>query len=351
MWNDNAYRFESGVQDELGFKQAVQFLNCYTDGKHQADTEEAQCPVDLKASLVANEMIHSEGELAGQLNPSYPLNYMEKPLTRIMLGRSYWDHDIVVDTTLYPGRTMAASTTETVSVVTTGQAVAYSAGNNQSTGLWAPQLQEVTISDGVPARITVMMADDLTGKPNHETSLKRPPRMQTTYAYDGSSLTFKSPYGGLIYIQPKENNGGEAQFSVSGVIKAAWWKEGQWLNSVEGAQAPIAEVDTGSFIYTTPVKNLQSTDLHQFAKEMNRFADAASDFYGRDEEQVGGLHRRFTYADLEAFRHRFVNDVQISIGAAHSGYPVMNSSFNPDRTTIRLIQSMIGYCGTKLGIT
>ena len=118
MWNDNPYRYENNIQDELGFKQAVQFLNCYTDGKHQPNAGEANCPVDLKASLVANNMLHGEGELAGQLNPSYPLNYMEKPLTRIMLGRSFWDFDITVDTTQYPGKTPGFGGNESINIQT-----------------------------------------------------------------------------------------------------------------------------------------------------------------------------------------------------------------------------------------
>lgn len=44
------------------------------------------------------DMIYAEGEYAGYMNPSYPLNYMEKPLTRLMLGRSFWDLDVKVDT-------------------------------------------------------------------------------------------------------------------------------------------------------------------------------------------------------------------------------------------------------------
>lgn len=334
MWNDNPYRYETEIQDELGFKQAVQFLNCYTDDKHQADTQEAKCPLDLKASLVSNGMIYGAGDLEGQMNPSYPLNYMEKPLTRIMLGRSFWDHDIVVDTTQYPGRTPGVVSNGTAHIQTDGNAVTYSAGNNQSTGYWAPQLQEVTITGGVEATITVMMADDLTGRPNHELSLKRPPRMQTSYDYNGVRKSFKTPYGGLIYIQPKEQGLGEVTFNLEGVETAAWWKEGQWIHSLESATAPIAEIDTGSFIYTTPVQNVQLMNVDKFAADMNRFAEAASDFYGRDERTDEGRHRRFTYTDLKEFRHRFVNDVQISIGAAHSGYPVMNSGFNADATSV-----------------
>lgn len=328
MWNDNPYRYETGIQDELGFKKAVQFLNCYTNGNHQAGLVEAACPVELKQSLISNGMIHGEGELNGQMNPSYPLNYMEKPLTRIMLGRSYWDHDITVDTTKYPGRSQGRVIGGTANIQTDGQAVSFSAGNNQSTGLWAPQLKTVRVSGGVEATITVMFADDLTGRANHEKSLKRPPRMQTSYQYDGVSMSFKAPYGGLIYIKPKATDLGEVTFTFDGIEKAAYWKEGHWVNSPDISTAPIGEVDTGSFIYTTPVKNIKTMDLDKFAIEMNRFADAASDFYGRDATTEEGVHRRFTYPELKAFRHRFVNDVQISIGSAHSGYPVMNTSFD-----------------------
>lgn len=57
-----------------------------------------------------------------------------------------------------------------------------------------------------------------------------------------------------------------------------------------------------------------------------------NDFYGRDSES--GNHRMFTYKALTGHKHRFANDVQISIGDAHSGYPVMNSSFSPNSTTL-----------------
>ena len=338
MWNDNPYAYDPKVQDELGFKTAVGFLNCYTNNAHGNGLT---CPDDLATKLIGNGMIHGEGELLGQMNPSYPLNYMEKPLTRIMLGRSFWDHEITVDTTKYPGRTVGATTSEVANIETAGKGVSYSAGNNQSTGLWAPQLSEVTVRDGVAAIITVMMADDLTGKPQHETSLNRPPRMQMSFIHNGTKTTFKVPYGGLIYIKPTEalsDASTVAEFNLDGVEKAAWWKKdpannlGEWVNTPDSSTAPIAEIDTGSFIYTTALNNVKTADLNEFSKNMNRFADAASDFYGRDEASADGKHRRFTYQELKEFRHRFVNDVQISIGAAHSGYPVMSSSFNVEAT-------------------
>lgn len=331
LWNDNPYKYDPNVQDELGFKTFVEFLNCYTNDQHG---QGQLCSAERKAALVQHQMIHGEGELAHQLNPSYPLNYMEKPLTRLMLGRSFWDHDITVDTTAYPGHSTGPATSASVDIITEGQAVTFSAGNNQSTGLWAPQLKNVTVTGGVPASITVMMADDLTGLPKHEKSLMRPPRMQMVFAHDGTSTTFKVPYGGLISIQPDQVAPGTSQFSFSGVEIAPWWKNGEWIHSPAESSAPIAEIDTGAFIYTTAVNQVKNEDIGTFSHEMNFFADAASDFYGRDETNAEGKHRRFTYPALQAYRHRYTNDVQISIGAAHSGYPVMSSAFDAKSTKI-----------------
>lgn len=325
MWNDNPYEYDgTHHHDELGFQTMVQFLNCYTNNQHQTNGQDVLCPDDLKQSLIEHKMLETNGEM----NPSYPLNYTEKPLTRIMLGRSFWDHQIVVDTTKYPGRSTGSPTTATAIIELGGEAVNYSAGNRQSTGLWAPQLSTVTVSGGVPATITIMLADNLTGKTQHEKNLNRPPRMEQTFSYDGSSLSFQVPYGGLIYIKPLGSTKGSTSFNLSGVELAPWWKEGDWVHPASTATAPIGEVDTGTMIYTAPKQALEGTDLAEFSRKMNLFTEAANDFYGRDEVTEQGNHRRFTYPDLKGFRHQFVEDVQISIGAAHSGYPVMASGFN-----------------------
>lgn len=94
LWNDEQYEFNPNVQDELGFERAVEMLNCYTSNAHQGGNV---CGQDTREQLAKWSMITESGEL----NPSYPLNWMEKPLTRMMLGRSYWDLEISVDTTGY----------------------------------------------------------------------------------------------------------------------------------------------------------------------------------------------------------------------------------------------------------
>ncbi|MQJ01613.1 M60 family peptidase N-terminal accessory domain-containing protein, partial [Escherichia coli] len=97
------------------------------------------------------------------------------------------------------------------------------AGNMQSTGLWAPAQQEVSIESKstVPVTVTVALADDLTGREKHEVSLNRPPRVTKTYDLKANDkVTFKVPYGGLIYIKGDSKEVQSADFTFTGVVKA-----------------------------------------------------------------------------------------------------------------------------------
>ncbi|EFU56936.1 hypothetical protein HMPREF9545_03306 [Escherichia coli MS 16-3] len=336
LWNDTKYRYEEGKEDELGFKTFTEFLNCYANDAYAGGTK---CSADLKKSLVDNNMIYGDGSSkAGMMNPSYPLNYMEKPLTRLMLGRSWWDLNIKVDVEKYPGSVSAKGESVTENISLYSNPTKWFAGNMQSTGLWAPALQDVTIksSASVPVTVTVALADDLTGREKHEVALNRPPRVTKTYTLEANGeVTFKVPYGGLIYIKGDSKDDVSANFTFTGVVKAPFYKDGQWKNDLD-SPAPLGELESASFVYTTPKKNLEASNytggVEQFAKDLDTFASSMNDFYGRNE--TSGNHRMFTYEALTGHKHRFANDVQISIGDAHSGYPVMNSSFSTNSTTL-----------------
>nr|MDM9315083.1 SslE/AcfD family lipoprotein zinc metalloprotease [Escherichia coli] len=330
LWNDTKYRYEEGKEDELGFKTFTEFLNCYANDAYAGGTK---CSADLKKSLVDNNMIYGDGSSkAGMMNPSYPLNYMEKPLTRLMLGRSWWDLNIKVDVEKYPGAVSAKGESVTENISLYSNPTKWFAGNMQSTGLWAPALQDVTIksSASVPVTVTVALADDLTGREKHEVALNRPPRVTKTYTLEANGeVTFKVPYGGLIYIKGNSSTNESASFTFTGVVKAPFYKDGEWKNDLD-SPAPLGELESASFVYTTPKKNLEASNftggVAEFAKDLDTFASSMNDFYGRNE--TSGNHRMFTYEALTGHKHRFANDVQISIGDAHSGYPVMNSSFS-----------------------
>lgn len=92
----------------------------------------------------------------------------------------------------------------------------------QSTGLWAPAQKEVTIesSASVPVTVTVALADDLTGREKHEVALNRPPKVTKTYDLKANDkVTFKVPYGGLIYIKGNSPKNESAEFTFTGVVK------------------------------------------------------------------------------------------------------------------------------------
>ncbi|HAO2939916.1 TPA: SslE/AcfD family lipoprotein zinc metalloprotease, partial [Escherichia coli] len=324
LWNDTKYRYEEGKEDELGFKTFTEFLNCYANDAYAGGTK---CSADLKKSLVDNNMIYGDGSSkAGMMNPSYPLNYMEKPLTRLMLGRSWWDLNIKVDVEKYPGSVSAKGESVTENISLYSNPTKWFAGNMQSTGLWAPAQQDVTIksSASVPVTVTVALADDLTGREKHEVALNRPPRVTKTYTLEANGeVTFKVPYGGLIYIKGDSKDDVSANFTFTGVVKAPFYKDGEWKNDLD-SPAPLGELESASFVYTTPKKNLEASNftggVAEFAKDLDTFASSMNDFYGRNDED--GKHRMFTYKNLTGHKHRFTNDVQISIGDAHSGYPV-----------------------------
>ncbi|EFM0039091.1 SslE/AcfD family lipoprotein zinc metalloprotease, partial [Escherichia coli] len=216
LWNDTKYRYEEGKEDELGFKTFTEFLNCYANDAYAGGTK---CSADLKKSLVDNNMIYGDGSSkAGMMNPSYPLNYMEKPLTRLMLGRSWWDLNIKVDVEKYPGSVSAKGESVTENISLYSNPTKWFAGNMQSTGLWAPAQQDVTIksSASVPVTVTVALADDLTGREKHEVALNRPPRVTKTYTLEANGeVTFKVPYGGLIYIKGDSKDDVSANFTFT----------------------------------------------------------------------------------------------------------------------------------------
>ncbi|WP_447516567.1 M60 family metallopeptidase, partial [Escherichia coli] len=140
-----------------------------------------------------------------------------------------------------------------------------------------------------------------------EVALNRPPRVTKTYSLDASgTVKFKVPYGGLIYIKSDSKEEKSANFTFTGVVKAPFYKDGKWKNDLK-SPAPLGELESASFVYTTPKKNLEASNykggLKQFAEDLDTFASSMNDFYGRDGES--GKHRMFTYEALTGHKHRF----------------------------------------------
>ncbi|KJF97910.1 SslE/AcfD family lipoprotein zinc metalloprotease [Photobacterium leiognathi] len=339
LWNDLDYRFEQNKEDELGFERFTEFLNCYGDTAAGQTT----CNDALKQNLEANNMVYSNnaGKYAGWMNPSYPLNYMEKPLTRLMLGRTYFDLDIKADVRQYPGEVTTSGGSTSITVDLSNNTAAWFAGNRQATGQWAIAHEPMTITasgNSNPITVTVALADDLTGREKHELGLKRPPRMTKTFTLQpNATANFTAPYGGLVYVQGNETN--PVTLNFSGTVNAPWFKVDKWIND-QSSPAPIGEIESNTFIYTAAAENLTASnyggDRTKFTAELDMFSADVNDFYARDEAvgEGNGRNGKATDSTRSNNKHHFVNDIAISIGAAHSGYPVMNGSFNKTSTSL-----------------
>ncbi|MDD9196078.1 SslE/AcfD family lipoprotein zinc metalloprotease [Aliivibrio sp. S3MY1] len=344
MWNNEQYRYDSSTKDEFGHKTVVEFLNCYshdTYGNPSSDNV-IVCPEALKAEMLAKGFLVTVDGV-NKLNPSYPLNYMEKPLTRMMLGRSYFDVDakngaaedrgVQVDVRNYPG---------VATVTTPAKTITVHKGSRQSAGVWIPAREVAYISGlSVSDSVMVAMADNLTGRINHEMALNRPPRVSMSFNDVEAEAGFKVPYGGSVYITVNSAESVEVNFSGSAIAAPMFTMtsatEGSWITSPSESDAPITEIVGNRFSYTTTtagIKGHSEADVLEMTKQFDLFTIGVNEFYGRDE--VSGIHSMFTDAasGLEYQNMRLVDDIQISIGSAHSGYPVMSTSFPRQKSSL-----------------
>ena len=281
------------------------------------------------------------------------LDYRQKPVTRIMLARAFYDKALRYDPSEFPGQSVSGGSELTATIYkkyNTNYQKWY-AGNMQSTGLYAPAHESVTVTlpDGMdPAKtqIIVGVGDDVTGIYRHEINLKRPPRYVKKYKFinGNKSLTFTHPYGGLIFVKSFDTTADEnatANISFTNVQKELRFVLGKttaqdWESIKASATAPKAELESHHFIVTVPKANMASLsfdEVTKIAQDYDKMARNAYDFYGYDQT----CQEPFTPNtppscdnDLKAaHKIRVVFDPHISIGAGHSGYPIMVMNWKP----------------------
>ncbi|MGR5231134.1 DUF4092 domain-containing protein [Vibrio rotiferianus] len=337
MWNAAEYSYNSGMENTFGHKEVVEFLNAYTGNQYGNG---GQAPEGMISQMKSLGMLTDEG----LLNPSYPLNYQEKPLTRIMLGRAYYDvtldhASVKADVSDYPGKSIASGN-ETVTL--TEQDL--NANEIISTGLYAKPHETITVSQDFSGSVLIGLHDGL--RPKHEKGLTRPAQMGMVIKGGG---TFEVPFGGLIFIKPSSvSKGDEVTISGAGVVAAPTFVmtgnsvdgTGSWKNDVKPVGAnidgeyngsPWFEVITDQAIFTAPTDmavGLSDSQVLEFAKNMEQFAEQTAEFYGHPDIMT-----------MQGKKLRYAIDRQISIGLAHSGYPVMHA-WTPTEGTLARVNPM-----------
>ncbi|SFV60517.1 Accessory colonization factor AcfD precursor [hydrothermal vent metagenome] len=283
------------------------------------------------------------------------LDFRRKPVTRIMVERAFYDKTLKYDPSEFPGQTVSTGGAESAKIYlkrNTSYQKWY-AGNMQSTGLYAPAHQDVTITlpDGLDAtkmQLQIGVGDNVGGIFRHEINLKRPPRYVKKYKFtSGNTLTVQHPYGGLIFLKSFDNSvaeDAEATISFTGVQKGIRFilgetTEAEWEN-MKSNPAPKAELESKHHIITVPRANMASlsfAEVTQIAKNYDQEAINAYDFYGYDRNCTLPYteHTPPSCSNDKKLAHknREVFDPHISVGAGHSGYPVMVMNWKPSKTT------------------
>ncbi|XP_053263146.1 TRPM8 channel-associated factor homolog [Podarcis raffonei] len=188
----------------------------------------------------------------------------------------------------------------------------------RSTGLYVPPAKTVSLlfpPNAISAQLQVQIgchSDDLSNAEN----LLRPPVVIRRFKVTSERMEVSSLWGGLLYIVlPKKSSVGTISVTVEGASLAPYFKHGEtslsaWKDTIRHYPAPWAELETENIILTVASEDVRGMDnpgvlLNAWAQMMRAVAKLAAipPFFPRPE--------------------RIVEDVQISVGGMHSGYPIM----------------------------
>lgn len=148
---------------------------------------------------------------------------------------------------------------------------------------------------------------------------RRMPRVHRSFPIKGAEGIAASPFGGAVYIDLGDNPPFEEPFAVTieNAVPAPYFILGEtsdedWVDSIRDYPAPYAELVCDHLCISLPSKYIRELDN---PSELMRFWDKT--VAGHD--WLGG------HSHLRKFPDRINIDVQISVGAAHSGYPAQGN--------------------------
>ncbi|WP_160718033.1 M60 family metallopeptidase [Chitinophaga solisilvae] len=134
-------------------------------------------------------------------------------------------------------------------------------------------------------------------------------------------------YGGLIYIIPGNPSKKKVTLAFSHVCKSPDFVLGQttdaaWKEAVRKSQVPVVELRSKRFVLTAYRKVLLGMLENFSAEAVMKLWDEAiekdyHEWYGLSDNPADPIDQ------APATQHRFVLDIQISLGSGHSGYPAM----------------------------
>ncbi|TMV43349.1 hypothetical protein FE783_35550 [Paenibacillus mesophilus] len=199
----------------------------------------------------------------------------------------------------------------------------YAPGNWQSTGLYAPAGQPITIDVPEGTDDLDVQIGSHTDTLFHLSKWDRAPLVALRQKLSPGTNKLSTPYGGLVYFIPtRPKPGTVATVSVSGAVQAPYFVFGQtndeeWTRSLRSAPAPVAELLGTRIILTIP-----SDCVRELENPRQLMADWDA-MVGKFDELIGISPDKPLPHRSPNRPHRIVADRQISAGYMHAGYPIM----------------------------
>ncbi|XP_061494096.1 TRPM8 channel-associated factor homolog isoform X2 [Rhineura floridana] len=187
----------------------------------------------------------------------------------------------------------------------------------RSTGLYVPPAKTATLlfpSTAIGAKLQIgCHSDDL----RDAKELLRPPVVIRRFEVDSQRMEVSSLWGGLLYIVLPENcSVGNISVTVEGASLAPYFKLGEtrlsaWKNDICHYSAPWAELETENIILTVASDDVRTMDNPEIL--LNTW-----------DEIMKAVAKLASIPSIFPRPERIVQDVQISAGLMHSGYPIMS---------------------------
>ena len=144
---------------------------------------------------------------------------------------------------------------------------------------------------------------------------RRAPVVNMELPLSKRSVTFASPFGGLVYVVVPRASGGKVDVKIGRACQAPWFVEGRdtpetWAAQLRHSPAPFAEIESDYIVLTVPYAEAKKlADPRPLLKVWREIMD-------NDARLAGG-------PSVRTSPERICADVQLCAGYMHSGYPIM----------------------------